>query len=144
MGWKVLALAGAAGFLAIGAASGTRPWDARDVAAAEEYRETERARAGRYRAQAANAAASSAPVRAARTDQPTPEAARSKPAPRRQTADARWLERALAPVLDEFDTEAISEMVDEVQGWVSWWNQEAAPRLRNLERWAREEHAHAH
>ena len=133
-----------AALLGLAAAPGAAaPWDPRDVAAAESYREAERERADRYRAKIARTPRSDAPsTPAARTpdDHGRAEAApgwlerafealrSTKPEPERPKATRGVLSRALDALLAEFDRDAIVGAWERArEGW-RWWEHEGRPR----------------
>ena len=131
MGVRIGVIAVVVGGLAIGGAA-LAGWDPRDIAAAEGYQKAERERAERYRGEVQGRAPTPAPPpRRAETRRPETRAAQQPGAPPRSQAEPGWLEWAISTVTGEFDREALTEVLHEIEAWVGWWNEEAAPRIHD-------------
>jgi hypothetical protein len=129
MGVRTGVIAVVVGLLAIGEAA-LAGWDPRDIAAAEGYQKAERERAERYRGEVQSRAPTPAPPpRRAETRRPETRAANRRGTPPRSHAEPGWLEWAISTVTGEFDRQALTGVVHEIEAWLSWWNEEAAPRI---------------
>jgi hypothetical protein len=115
-------------------------WSERDVAAAEHYRELERERAERYRAEVRGGSAARIAVQERPVSRPAPvrtEPARSRP-------DPAWWDKAVAELVGPFDLDALRGWAQRVEGWAGWCSRELA-HWRDLQtEWKSEPGAPAH
>ncbi|MDH3687791.1 MAG: hypothetical protein OEP95_16285 [Myxococcales bacterium] len=122
-----------------GAALGApaRPWDARDVAAAEGFRSAERERADRYRARIQTPVASERGRTASGRE---PAKAPKSPVAGRETPRSggfvsKFFAGIVGAVVDEFDREAIESAARRVRTSLRWWQTEGSPRANRLLEW---------
>jgi hypothetical protein len=127
---RAAALGAAVGILMGAGGAGAAPWDARDVAAAESYRDAERERADRYRARAAQQEARvGKSVREPASTGESPTDRVETVAERGAVALWSWLAEAF---LAEFDLAAIESAIASLRSGWAWWEEEASPRVRRI------------
>ena len=123
----------AAAFVVIGAVAAVAAgvdWDPRDVAAADHYREQERERAERYRAEVAGQPAPRASADASRSDSDMAASRRAEREVRRAERRAThqdWWERTVEGVTGRIDGEAVEGWRGHLEDLGDWWRHEVGP-----------------
>ena len=130
-----------AAFVVVGAVAAVASgidWDPRDVAAADRYRDQERVRAERYRAEVAGQPAprASANADSEESARATRRAEREARRAERRAAHHEWWERALGRMGDRIDREAVEAWRERIGGLGDWWRDEAVPAWED---WAAEQ-----
>ena len=120
----------AAAFVVVGAVAAVAAgidWDPRDVAAADRYRDQERERAERYRAEVAGQPPSGADAVATAERVATRRTEREARRAERREAQRDWWGRAVDGVAGRIDGEAIEGWRERLEALGDWWREEAGP-----------------